>query len=579
MKNRILALLIALLSISPHIKASQPILDAMQDEMNRSLRELKIENLNTPYYIEYYLNFSNTHNIKAQLGAITNDNQSKTARLTVKVRVGDYTFDNTNFLDFSSFFFGSDDDEERFSGRQVPYEADYSSLRRELWLATDAAYKAAVEEYAKKTAIIKNKLVKDTTPDFVKMKAERFIDTNSTVPYNHSRFMEMCKEISGKYIGTNAYSSQLSFEYAPSRVYYLNSEGREYIQDNSFSGIEITSFTQAADGMPIYDFYSAYAINPNDLPKSDSLLKANSKIINNLADLSASRNLDDAYSGPILFTSQAAGELMAQVFVPNLIAQRQMLTEQGKQSSDRYAAFQNKIGGRVLPEFMSVQALPEMEKYNNVPLYGYYKYDEQGVKAQKVDLVKDGYLKTLLSSRVPTKRIQESNGHSRGGGAIASNILLTSDKAHSKTYKELKDKMMKLCKDRALPYGIVVKKVMNPNIFMTGIYGLTNGLITPRFNKMMPPVEAYKIYPDGKEELIRGVEIGNMTAQSFKDIIFTGKDYTVMNFLMPSVVQGMGFFGSRYMPASVIVPDLLFEDAELKPNDEDFPKLPFIAKP
>lgn len=553
--------------------------EAMRDEMQRSINELKIENLQKPYYIEYILTFTESQNMKAMLGAIVNDNHQQVARLTVKVRVGDYTFDNTNFLNFSFMFFGNDDDEERFTGRQVPLKLDYNSLRRELWLATDAAYKSAVEEYAKKTAAIQNKMVKDTTPDFTKMKAEKFTDTIAPISFNKEKYVELCKQLSAKYLGSDAYSAQVSFEYVPQRVLYLNSEGREYIKDNSNSGIEISAYTQGKDGMPLFDFYSVYAINPNDLPSKDSLEKANNKIIENLSKLSNAKNLDDSYSGPILFTAQAAGELFSQVFVPNLIAQRAMLSEQGKQQSDRYAAFQNKIGGRVLPEFMSVQALPSMEKFADVPLFGYYQYDDEGIKAQKVDLVKDGYLKTLLSSRLPTKRIQESNGHSRNGGAIASNIQLSSDKAHSKSYKELKDRMLKLCKDRALPYGVVVKKVMNPNIFLTGIYSLTNGMVMPRFNKMMPPIEAYKVFPDGKEELINGAEIGNLTAQSFKEIIMTGNTKYVHNFLMPQVASGMGFFGSRYTPASVIVPDLLFEDAELKQNDEDFPKLPFIGKP
>lgn len=100
----------------------------------------------------------------------------------------------------------------------------------------------------------------------------------------------------------------------------------------------------------------------------------------------------------------------------------------------------------------------------------------------------------------------------------------------------------------------------------------------PKFGKMLPPVEAYKVFSDGHEELIRGAELGDITAQSFKDIILTGKDGFVLNYFAPTVVQSTNFSASRYMPASVVVPDLLFEDSELKPNDDDLPKLPFIAR-
>lgn len=560
--------------------ANEAILKAMRDEMNRTMKELKIENLDKPYYVEYSLSMKQSYETKAKMGALSSSDVDKYARLNVSVRVGDYKLDNTNFLDFSSFFFGSDDDEERFTGRMVALNMDYATLRRELWLATDAAYKSAVEVYAKKLASMQNKLRKDSTPDFIKLSPEKVIDTMTIPQINMDKYREMVQSVSAQFIKyPELYSSQVSFEYVPETVYYVNSEGREYIKNNMYSGIEIAAFTQAEDGMPITDFYSVYAINPNDLPAKDSVMKAGASVIKSLLAAKQVKGIDEAYSGPVLFSSQAAGEIFAQVFAPQLITQREMMTEQGKQSADKYSAFQNKIGGRVLPEFFSVNAKPNTPKFENVPLYGYYKYDDQGVRALDVLLVKDGYLKTLLSGRVPTKRVKESNGHHRGAGAISSNLILSADDEHSKSYKELKEKMMTLCKDRELPYGIIVKKIMNPNIFMTALYGLSSGLLTPKFNKMMPPVEAYKVYPDGKEELIRGVEIGNMTAQSFKDIILAGKSNYVLNFLMPSVTQTGSFGGSRYANAAVVVPDLLFEDAEIKPNDDDYPKLPFFANP
>lgn len=559
----------------------EQIMRAMRDEIDRSIKHLKIENVELPYFIEYRITDKESYNISAGLGALTNSDCDKSVRLTVFVRVGNYTLDNSNFLDFSSFFFGSDDDEESFVSRTIPLNLDYASLRRELWLSTDAAYKQAVEVYSKKIASMKNKVRKDTTADFSKMNPTKNIEVSVFPKIDIKQYEKLIEELSSIYKDyPDIQTSTVNFEYAPEKVYYCNSEGTEFVKTNISSGLETAAFTQATDGMPLSDFYSAYALNPNDLPKKDSLMKSIKKVADKLSALRNVKTLEESYSGPVLITGQASCEIFTQVFTPQLSAQRDLYTEQGKQSNDRLSMFQNKIGGRVLPEFLSISDKPSLKEFNGTNLFANFKTDDQGVKAEDVDLVKDGYLKALLSSRTPTKRVKTSNGHFRNGAASISNIIMNSDNDHSKTYQELKDKMITLIKDRELPYGIIIKKIMNSNVFVTTFSQLnTAGLFTPRFNKVMPVIEAYKVYPDGREELVRGTEINNLTPQSFKDIIFVGKDKNIVNFFAGASGGLLNYGGSQFQTASAIVPDLLFEDAELKLNEEDLPKLPLYASP
>jgi hypothetical protein len=121
------------------------ILQAMRDEISRNMSELKIESLEKPYYIEYKLVMRHSYIINGMYGSITNNEDKEDARLTVGVRVGSYKLDNTNFFDFGLSFFGGGDQEETFQNRKVPIELDYKTLRRELWLSTDAAYKQVAE--------------------------------------------------------------------------------------------------------------------------------------------------------------------------------------------------------------------------------------------------------------------------------------------------------------------------------------------------------------------------------------------------------------------------------------------------
>jgi hypothetical protein len=159
-------------------------------------------------------------------------------------------------------------------------------------------------------------------------------------------------------------------------------------------------------------------------------------------------------------------------------------------------------------------------------------------------------------------------------------IELNSNEANSKTSKELKDRMLKLCKDRELDFGIVVKKVLDQNIQFTTLMRLTSGNFpSARGDNEKSLIEVYKIYQDGREELIRGVELKGLSVQSFKDILNIGKKPYVLNYLAPSVASPYFTGGSQFVGATVVVPDILFEDAEIKPLEDDFPKPPLLDNP
>lgn len=554
-------------------------LKALKTELKRSMDSLYIENLPKPYFIEYSLKVSKVYRANSFLGSIVDSNTTKKATINVKVRVGDYKLDNSNFLDFSlSFFFGGS--EEGSSTRSVPIDFDYHSLRREVWLATDFAYKSSAKTYSKKIAVLKNRIIKDTTADFAYAKPFKYIDTLFISP--EIDFPDICSNLKSL---SNIYrdyplinNSIVSFEYIQDVVYYVNSEGGEYIKPVFFAGFETAGSLQAPDGMPLNNFYSVYANTPNELPSFDSLQKAIKKVCKNLIELRNSKILEDSYSGPILFTGQAACEIFAQIFLPNLVAQRALLSEQGSQQLSRYNAFQTKIGGRVLPDFMSVFSVPLKREFSNIPLIGHFKVDDEGTPAVNLTLVENGYLKTLLSNRTPTKRILTSNGNDRNGSPMFSNIEIVSNSKFSKSYKELKQKLIQLCKQRELPYGIIVTKVMNQNIYATVFPQISP--VEFKFSgeqNLVNVVEAYKVYPDGHEELIRGSELKGITPQSFKDIILVGNKMYLLNLLAPSVTSS--FSSGGYVGASILAPDLLFEDAEIRPMDFDFPKPPYLENP
>lgn len=559
---------------------TQEVLRAMRDELRRSMQELRLPSLEKPYYIHYVLTNAGAYGIKASFGSLLESRASREKRLTVGLRVGSLHFDNTNFFDPALGFFGSSDDEERFKQRSIPDELDYTTLRRELWLATDAAYKQSAELFAKKQAALKNRVRLDTLPDYTAAQPTVAVDTLSVPVFDKDYFERLAVDLSSVFREFPSVTlSNVSVEYLPKQEIFVNTEGREYIKTELFCGIEVVATGQAKDGMPLAQTYTTYSRTPNALPARDSLLRAVRALAVKLSQ-GLVAPVAQAYSGPVLFEEQAAGEAFLQIFAPNLATQRTPVTERGMSDNPQNAAFQNKIGARVMPEFLSVYVAPSLSAYGSAQLVGSYRVDDEAVQAESFQIVKNGYLKGLMSSRTPTRRVKVSNGHNRGGAAMYSVLELSATKDRTQPFRKLRDRMVQLCKDRDLPYGIIVRKILNPNILMTTLYNLTEGEFPfARTPGQMTALEAYKVYADGREELIRGCDIAGLTVQSFKEILAVGDRKFAYNCYALPVTLPFFSGGAQFIPASAIVPSLLFEDVEIRPIEDDFTKPPILSHP
>jgi predicted Zn-dependent protease len=560
-------------------KPNEDIIFAMKNELKRSMNELKINELESPYFIEYKFVEYNASSIRGSLGSIEASNNSKSAYISVGVRVGDYSFDNTNFFDVGLGFFGSSDDEEGFKKRSVSFEPSINYLRKEFWLATDAAYKQTAELYSKKLAILKNRMRKDTIPDFIKLESIKKLRDIKTIPeFSLAKYKETIKDVSAVFNSfPDIYTSGVSIEFIPKRIYYINSEGVEYIKDSYYTGFEVVAASQDKEGMPVFDHYTTYSLNPSDLPSNDSLIKAATQVANNISERLSISQLDDFYVGPMIFRGQAAGQIFAQSFLPKLISQREPLTDGGFSSENEDAVFQRKVGGRVLPEFLSITDKPNESKWNGVDLIGTYKIDDDGLESEDVELVKNGYLETLLSDRVPTKRIKESNAHKRGGSVMFSNLIVENNDSEKELSNiDLESKMLEFVKKRELEFGIIITNILDANIRYTSLYRITNGNIEIPFGKKNYVMDGYKLFADGKKERFSGMVVPTMNVLLFKDIVSTSNELNTMNYLAPAVISPYLTGGDSYLPSSITLPDLLFEDAELHLIEEDFKRPPYV---
>ncbi|MCX7930108.1 MAG: metallopeptidase TldD-related protein [Chlorobi bacterium] len=555
---------------------------AFRDELRRSVDSLSIPSLKRPYYIEYTLRYRWTTRAKASFGGLLDSARAESARLTVGIRVGSPERDNTNFFDAALLFFGGDDREENYRNRLVPYQLDYRVVRRNLWLATDAAFKAAVEQYAKKEAALKNRVQQDTTPDFVLLPPVTLADTTDPIPeVNLQHVAEQIQRVSAIARHYPAIqNATVTFEHLPELVIYANSEGRTFVKLYRQAGIEIIATAQSPDGMPLAQTYAAYSRTLDELPAWDSLERAMHHVAQRLSTQVAAVPMSEAYSGPVLFCRQAAAELFAQVFAPNLVAQRTWLTERGVQEQERYTALQNKIGARVTAEFLSVESTPTLAFIGKTAAAGAYHIDDEGVEPTPLTLVRGGYLENLLSSRVPTRRVRSSNGRMRGGGAMYDVLQVRcNDRRRAVGERELIARMIEILDRRGLQYGYIVSEVLDQNLLYTAVYSQTNGTFPVGSEDQIPALEVERLWRNGKRERVRGVFIAPGGYRVFRDVIAVGKSTYVHNLLAPSVISPYRTGGAQYVIATVASPDILVEDVELRPVEGGYPTPPLIASP
>ena len=554
---------------------------ALRDELARSMQQLQLEDLEQPYFVSYLVREVKSKGSSATFGSLLNSGEGHSRALSVEVRVGDYALDNTNFRSFS---FGGTGVVRMYGGSmQLPLEDDYDELRRKIWLATDGAYKKALEDLARKRATLQNKTRTEEIPDFSGEEPTTAVHEMAPVVLDLDALDQRVRQLSGLFREMpDIYTSRVRFNGSNTSIHYLNSEGSSFSRTSSSLTFTAVAATQAPDGMPLEDFVAVYARSPEDLPSDDELAAQINAMGERLKQLRQAP-LVDRYTGPVIFSGQAATELFNQGFVPYVLATRRALTDNPQYASyypqKKENPFLDKIGVRVLPEFLSVRAEPLMDAYKKQPLFGGYRVDDEGVPARPIRLVRKGVLETLLTTRTPVRGIDQSTGSRRGPGVAPSNILVEAEKGLSE--KQIRKEFFKLIKRQKKQYGYIVTHVANSsyNVAPQVIY-YSSG--SDDEDKLANAIFVHKVYLDGREELVRNAEFAGIGLYTFKDIVKVSKAHAVNTVPFRSQGNSSPFYGGggESVLVSIVTPRMvLFEDITLKPPSGEIPKAPVSAHP
>ncbi len=570
-------------------------LQSMRDEMARAKTRLELklpasEQPVRPYFIEYRLLDLDIREVVGQFGALLDSNHNRSRVMNVSARIGDYKLDSSNFV--------SDDGFRGFIGPtgSVGIDKDYDSLRQDLWIATDQAFKEAAETYSRKQAYLSSLARASDIDDFARVQAIQHVEPLATSDWSSRNWEQEVRETSGALRAfPQIYDSRVTYYLVYMTEYLLTSEGTEVRSNRSFAAIEAGMSTLAADGMPINHFYATYAPKAGDLPSADMVRKNLTLTGTELMAMRAAPPAPD-YTGPVLFESRAAAALLAQVLSPSLSGARpplafQPVVDQLMSSLGARSDWTGKIESRVLPLSVSLVDDPLLKDYKGASVIGTYSVDEEGVPAQKVTVVQEGKLKSLLMSRRPGPDSDQSNGHGRAAfladaKPVMSNLLFSSTESVSAA--DLKKKFLDFCLAEKLEFCIVVRQMDNPSLSLlhqedfTGLLASFGGnAATDRL-----PLVVYKVYPkDGREELVRGARVTGFSPRTLRNIAGIGNDDFVFNYMQSQIAgisgTALGAFGTAQngLPATVIAPSLLFEEIEIRGARGEPKRLPILPEP
>lgn len=545
-------------SFTPH-----KFLDFLYNELINNFKELKKEKV-APYYMEYQVIFERRKELEAHLGTLVKDFESKKGYLDSKVRVGEYDFDSSIYPD-ELYFPGEEESQIREILDDINVPCEENLLWKEILKKISFRnYQVAKIRYFDKKSREMQEFKEDTLPSFTKEKAEIYIDTSKEEKIDFEKVKDILKGVSEVFKKEPwIIASGVSFYNIIQRKYFVDTEGRKIFERRNHNYIYIYAATKAEDGMWVSDFESFFFFNQEKMPSRDSLMKCAHNIIENVKKLKEAP-VQEPYKGPVLILSPGAGVFFHEILGHRLEGHRQRSRIEGE-------IFKEKIGEKILPEFLNVYDDPRLKYFGKIPLSGFYRFDEEGIRAQKVTLVEKGILKGFLLSRRPLLNFRNSNGHGRASPFFLStsfdppvprqgNFII--ENLNPLSVDSLKKLLIYECKRQGKEYGIIIEKIVE---------GRTQ---TSRFTLETfesEPIVAKRLWIDGKEEYIRGIRFGGTPLISLKNIIALGDD--------PGVYNGFCGAESGNIPVGIVSPSVLLKEMELAKREKSYLKPPIIPPP
>ena len=529
------------------------VLVAMKDELDRSMAAMS-KGDPSAYFISSTVADRQYSEVSGSNGALLTSTETRARWLEVQTRVGTYQLDDTHKLADRQPSWTS-------PGTSVVVDDNIPVLRREIWLETNRQYRAATEALIKvrTSQQVQVQTAEGNAPDFSREKPHVSIGPRVEIKVDRKPWEEKVRAYTAAFSKSpEVLNSIATFTALGMNQYQANTEGTQLAFGQVHYRLELYVQSKAPDGMDINRYANFDWLNPKDAP-DDKTVFARIQIMIAETEALDKAPLVDPYAGPAMLTGRAAAVFFHEVFGHRAEGFRQKDINEGQ-------TFTSKIGEQILPDFISIKDDPTEPALDKQMLLGNYAFDDEGVPAEKVQLVDHGVLKTFLMSRSPLVNIPQSNGHGRrqlGFVPVArqGNLIVSSSKAVSND--QLRQQLIDLVKAQGKPFGLLIDDIAGGFTF--------TGRQQPQAFQVLPLV-VYKVYADGRpDQLVRGVDIVGTPLVSLTKIVATGDT--------PDIFNGYCGAESGSVPVAAVAPAILISEMEVQKKETSTDKPPILPPP
>jgi predicted Zn-dependent protease len=534
------------------------LLSSMTAEVERASQRLRLSGYDPPYFVSYQMKERRADEIAGRFGAVFEDRPLRERKLLADVRVGGYDLDSSGPEDLA--FLLGDDAKTWYASRDAPLDDDPVALRNALWLLTDEKYKEALSGwFKKKSRGVYRADEADRAPSFSREAPQRHVDPALPFPLDRARWRGEVRSLSTLFRAHPAvFDSSVRLSAEKQVRWFVSSEGSALVTERTLYAVHVQAAARAPDGQLLENGRDFYAPTEAELPSPEALRREVGRVVAELEALQRAPVLDP-YTGPAILGPEATGVLFHEAVGHRLEGDRQDDDKEGQ-------TFKGQVGKQVLPPFVTVVDDPTLPDRGGTPLNGFYRFDEQGVPAQRVELVRDGRLEGYLLSRRPVKPFARSNGHGRGQGshrpvARMSNLVVAS--SQPVPLAELKRRLLEEVRRQGKPYGLLIRDITGGNT-NTGSHGYQAFKGTPRL--------VYRVDAGtGREELVRGVELVGTPLSAVNKVLALGDDVRPFNAWCGAE--------SGFVPVSTVAPSALVSEIELQRVARASERAPILPAP
>lgn len=529
------------------------IINAMQTEIQRAMSNLRIEKMETPYFISLRFRENNYVIFYYNFGSFIEKIENKNRVVQALVRVNKPEMDNSNYAEK----FG--ENSWNIVESSLPLEDDVLALRQIFWKAIDDAYKSSLQVFSDKKAYLQQHPQEDYPIDFLPIEEKIELILQPEAITDNDFIQSYIKDLSSFLRDYSFLTEGLVYGGVNNVVqYYIDSEGNRHKRPDSYIYVNVKLSAYTEDWYNIKRSINWAGRSIENLPKVYEA-KENIKLILNDMQLILDQKPLEEYNGPVVFVGEASAKFFFDLLGKGISEVREPL---GIEKSlfrffSRDKGFlSKKINQRILPSSFNVWDKPNLKEIDNKLLIGYMPVDDEGIKSKEIQIVKEGKIIAFPMRRTAMKKYAEANGHARSSyfsipDSYITNLII--EDVNGLSEEEFLKKINEIAVQEGLEEILMITKLKSDEDAPEDMLEMFGSGAEGNYLSMPQVMYIYNIKTNEKKP-VWGLKFSKVNEGSLKNIVGSLKLPTLFQYYPSSTMGPVPI--SIYCPSGIIIEEL-----------------------